>query len=143
MQIVPSIASVCFAYCAGIGLLRKGAIIRHSRSAENRSMECGGGIAYQQHRETLKRHLKGVLLDSVRCAVLRCKFCWFVVVMVINQRWYWMQVLGILFMTTTVVAMNSFMDKIGGYLVSSIPAELSTEYVVQQTQKYAQAAKQV
>ena len=60
-----------------------------------------------------------------------------------NQRWYWMQVLGILFMTTTVVAMNSFMDKIGGYLVSSIPAELSTEYVVQQTQKYAQAAKQV
>ena len=60
-----------------------------------------------------------------------------------NQRWYWMQVLGILFMTTTVVAMNSFMDKIGGYLVSSIPAELSTEYVVQQTRKYAQAAKQV
>ena len=142
MQIVPSIASVCFAYCAGIGLLRKGAIIRHSRSAENRSMECGGGIAYQQHRETLKRHLKGVLLDSVRCTVLLCKFCWCGGCNG-NQRWYWMQVLGILFMTTTVVAMNSFMDKIGGYLVSSIPAELSTEYVVQQTQKYAQAAKQV
>ena len=84
MQIVPSIASVCFAYCAGIGLLRKGAIIRHSRSAENRPMECGGGIAYQRHRETLKKHLKGVLLDSVRGAVLRCKFCWFGVVMVIS-----------------------------------------------------------
>ena len=105
-------------------------------------MECGGGIAYQRHRETLQKHLKGVLLHSVRCTGLRCKFCWCGGCDG-TLRWYWMQVLGILFMTTTVVAKNSFMVKIGGYLVSSIPAELSIEYVIRQTQKYAQAAKQV